>query len=39
MLFALLPGIYDVKAETCAFDPLRVDFDYQISGHQSWTVP
>ncbi len=37
--FVVPAGAYDIKAEDCDFNILRLEIDAHISGHQSWSVP
>ncbi len=39
MTYMLNPDTYDVKAEDCDFNQLRIEFDKEITDHQVWTVP
>jgi hypothetical protein len=39
MTFEVLPGTYDVKAEDCEFDQLRIDLGMAITDHQTWVIP
>jgi hypothetical protein len=39
MTFAVLPGTYDVKAEDCDFNILRLELDKPILQPETWTVP
>jgi hypothetical protein len=38
-LFAVEPGTYKMNAQACDHTFLREEYDVQISGHQTWTVP
>ncbi len=38
LTFPVLPSTYDVKAEDCNFDQLRIEYGWEITDHQSWTV-
>lgn len=37
--FVVDENTYDIKAEDCEFDQLRVEFDVPVSSHITWEVP
>lgn len=39
MTFPVFPGTYDLKAEDCDFNPLRIEMDHEITDNQTWNVP